>query len=152
MSLSFQVEPWATTADELKPWLIEHWAEVDPNQDTVPLSPDWPRLAAIDEAGGLVLLTVRDGAALVGYMIAFLSPHVHYSTTLFAFVDAFWIHPLHRRANAGIRLFTEAEAVFKARGVVKVIAQTKVRDDINIRSIYKWLGWSEAETVFAKVI
>lgn len=150
--LRFQVEPWNATLEELEPHLIAHWAEVDPDHDTVPLSPDWARLAAIDEAGGLVLLTVRDGAALVGYMIAFLSPHIHYSTTLFAFVDAFWIHPMRRRGPTGIRLFTEAEAVFKARGVVKVIAQTKVRDDINIRSIYTWLGWSEAETVFAKVI
>lgn len=149
--LKYAIENYGAISHEIKPLLKKHWEEVGLDREAVPLDVDEARYSHLSATGGLVIVTLRDDARLVGYIAAIVSTHLHYASTLCGFLDVFWLDPGYRAGINGIRMFTELETVLKAMGVKKMIGQTKL-GDLDMSKMFEYLGWKAIEKLFSKVV
>jgi GNAT superfamily N-acetyltransferase len=149
-TLTFQVEPWPAIKEEIKPLLVKHWEEIALDRDAIPLDPDYEVYDKLHEMGVLVACTVRDGRKLVGYYANLLKGHPHYKSTLFAFLDVYFLLKEYRNAQNGLRLFTFMEKEMRARGVRKICSMTKLDHDAS--ALFLRLGWKPVETIFTKLL
>ena len=148
--LTFQQEHWPDFVEEIKPLLSLQWGEIALDHDEIPLDPDWERYADADAKGQLKTTTVRDGKKLVGWYASIVTPHPHYKSTLFAFLDLYYILPKYRTAINGMRLFVEMEKSMRALGVKEMISITKMHH--NVAPLFERLGWRETGITFTKVL
>src|SRR5258706_8207690 len=89
---------------EIQPLLHDHWEEIASHKDKIPLAPDYDQYRKMEEAGKLLICTVRDKANLVGYSIYFVHRGIHYSKTLVSTNDVFYVSPAYRRKTIGVVL------------------------------------------------
>ena len=154
-SLIYQWENFRVIARELPPLFKRHWKEIALNQEHIPLDPDWDRYFALDLAGVLRCLTVRDGPTLVGYIFFFVFPHLHYASTCWAQSDIFWLDPLYRQGWTGIRMFKTAEKQLQQWGVRVVTINVKLHFEASrgtIGKLLERLGYKPVETIYSKFI
>jgi hypothetical protein len=151
VTLEFFVERYADVVGEARPLLERHWDEIARNKESIKLSPDWVRYAALAERNQLLICTARAGARLVGYALYFIAPQIHYRETMWAESDIFWIAPEFRRPTAALRLFAFAEDQLRARGVVVMHTRAKNAHPAAGR-VLEHLGHEPIETVYAKVL
>lgn len=123
--ITAQVENLTETLEELKPLLPLHWEELALNKDDVPLDPQYDVYLQKDACGEVSFVTVRDSGDLVGYMVTFISPGLHYQTCLTAITDIFYLVQDKRGKEGGHLLFDAAEKEFKRRGVQRWFAGSK---------------------------
>ena len=148
--VTFQVEPWPAIAEEIKPLLVKHWEEIALDREAIPLDPDFDLYQMLHEKGILVACTARADGKLVGYYANLVKDHPHYKSTLFAFLDVYFLCKEYRNAQNGLRLFRFMEQEMRARGVRKICSMTKLDHD-NSR-LFVRLGWRPVETVFTKML
>lgn len=148
--ISYQSELLATCRDEIETLLPLHYDEIAVNKDVIPLDCNWAAYEKKERDGELHIITVRLDGRLIGYHVSFVTPHLHYKSTLMAFVDVYFLLKEHRRGRIGLGLFQEVEKSLKARGVVKVFSGTKLHSDIS--PLFERLGWHATETLFTKVL
>ncbi len=136
--------------DEVMPLLEEHWMEVSFDKE-IPLNPDLEKYLLLEEAGHLHCLSCRDEeGTLVGYVVTFLTPHVHYKDTLYAENDLIYIHPNHRKGTLGIRMLRRFEEIMKERGVDVLHMHVKI--SIDFGKVLQRLGYHHEENVYRKKI
>lgn len=148
--ITCQTEAWADARAEIVGYWPAHYEEIARDKEKIPLAPDFRAYDTFGASGELHVVTVRKDGALVGYHLSLVRPHLHYTTTLCAFVDIYWLRPDCRKGMAGVKLFKEAERSLKARGVKKVFTGTKLALDAG--RIFERLGWHETERLFTKYI
>jgi hypothetical protein len=146
----FAVERYAQVIGEIKPILLRHWEEIALLKNKIEFAPDYDKYAALDAGGSLHVSTVRIDGALVGYHVAFLSHHPHYSQSLMALTDIFYVVPEQRRGLMAFRFFQFIEAEMRKLGVVKMIAGTKLHFDLS--PLFDRLGWKATDVMYAKYI
>ena len=118
------------------PFLFEaHWRAIASDKGVIKLEPAWDQYLAMEQAGQLHVMTVRDGSALVGYFFAKVCPHLHYASSLTAWSDIFFILPQFMKGLAGgvrlRRLIREVEKMLGALGVQKVYIVSKKAHDLS---------------------
>jgi hypothetical protein len=148
--LTYHEEAWADVLPELEACWKAHWLEIAQDQDKMPLDVDTASYARLADAGALSVVTVRVDHDLAGYLVSFIRPHLHYQSTLCAYVDVYYVKPAYRQGYVGVRLFRAAEACLKGRGVQKVFLGTKVYADHS--RVLQRLGWVETERLYTKWI
>lgn len=148
--ITFQTEHYNDCKMEVGRHLLAHWHEIALDRSSIPLDMDEAEYQRLADSGQLHVTTMRVGGVLVGYHAAIVRPHLHYKSTLHAFVDVYYIAPEHRAGRAGIQLFIEAEKSLKARGVRKIFSGTKTHKHMG--PLFERLGWRETETLYSKVI
>ena len=148
--MTFQSETWPEVERDIRPLLVEHWREIALDHGKIPLDPDYERYAQAHAQGTLAFTTARHEGRLVGYYASFVTTHPHYKSTLFGFVDIYWLHPDFRTAANGMRLFAAMEQAMRKRGVRKLISMTKLHRDVS--PLFERLGWQPVETNFSKVL
>jgi GNAT superfamily N-acetyltransferase len=147
--ITFQIETWAQFYPDAKQIMPAHWRELAMDQDKIQLALDEPKYADMDRNGILHILAVRDDGHLVGYYLAFIFPHFHYSQAgLMAFTDIYYVKPEYRVGPIGARLFIEAEKTLKARGVTKAYNSCKIHQ--NHSRLFEHLGWVPTDICFTK--
>lgn len=146
----YQVERWRNLRPEMTPLLMRHWREIALNHAEVPLDIDHERYAALDESGGLHIVTARRQGLLIGYHVAIVSPHLHYRSTLHGITDVYWIAPECRHGVTGMRLFQAVERELKKVGVRKLFTATKLHLDQG--PLFERLGYKPVERLYAKLI
>ena len=152
----YHQETWSALLPEMMPLWRDHYGEVALDKDIVPLSPDLVRYAGLEAEGKLHVVSVRLDSELIGYLVAVVTTHLHYSTTLFATFDLFYLKPEHRIGWRGVSLFRAAERSLSRRGVVIIQGNTKVHISpvtgrtLNIGPILEFLGWTEFERTYRK--
>lgn len=114
-TLVYARESMAASRHEAAALMAAHWDEVAHDKDVRKLDVDWEALEAIEAAGQLFLMTVRSNGTLVGYLSAFLRPHLHARGTISAYVDALFLSPEVRRGMAGARFLAYADAALAAQ-------------------------------------
>lgn len=142
--------------EELKTLLNGHYEELALNKDKVPLRPQWHLYRQREDLEQLVYVTLRDAGELIGYIIMFVAPGLHYETCLTAHMDILFVRPDRRDAAAkGVLLMLDTlEAELKRRGVQRWFMGTKLHKDIGaifrrrkfeaVEMTYsKWIGGSE---------
>ena len=148
--MTYQTERLDDWRVEAEPLLARHWREIALDQDVVPLDPDWPAYAQIEAAGMLHITTARLEGALVGYVVYFLAPNLHYRSLKVAEADVFWLAPECRKGTAGIRLLKAAERNLKPLGVNKIVNKVKLHFDAG--PVFERLGYTAIERVYAKTM
>jgi GNAT superfamily N-acetyltransferase len=127
----------------------EHYEELCVTKD-FPLSPDYDAYRRLANAGLLRTVTCRANGELVGYIVFYITPHLHYSTCLTATEDIYYVKKEYRKGRVGIKLFQYAEQVLKERGVQRIIMHTKVHLD-NSR-LFEYLGYKWTDKIFTKML
>lgn len=140
-------EPFAPFLEEVKPLLPMHYQELALNKDKVPLSPQYEEYLRRDAAGMILTVVLRDNGKLVGYMIAFKAPGLHYSTCLTLQMDIFFVHPDYRNGSAGIKLFKAVEKEAKRQGVDRMFVGSKVHRDASL--LFERLKYTKVETIYS---
>jgi hypothetical protein len=149
--ITYQLEKFVDVYPEVLGLLALHWEEVALNKDIIKLEPDVEMYKQHERDGALHLLTVRENGVIIGYHCSIVKPHLHYASSLTAFVDVYFVDPKKRdMPRVAMRMFKEAEKTLAQRGVQRISASTKIHLDKS--SLLVHLGFSEAERVFIKVI
>lgn len=150
MPYSYQTEHYNDCYVEIDQHLQAHWQEIALDHEAIPLDKDTVEYQRLADSGQLHITTVRKDGLLIGYHASIVRPHLHYKSTLHAFVDVYYIVPAHRNGRVGIQLFIEAEKALKGRGVKKIFSGTKSHKHMG--PIFERLSWRETETLYSKVI
>lgn len=148
--ITAQVEPFLPFLEEVKPLLPLHWEELAMNKDKVPLAPQWGVYEAMDAAGQIMTVTLRERGRLVGYFVGFVKPGLHYETCLTLTMDIFWTHPDIRGGLAGVKLFRAVEKEAKRRGVQRMLFGSKLHKDAS--RLFDFLKMEPIETYYSKWI
>ena len=130
MSLYISAEPLNLMLDEMKDLAREHAVEVaNPAlaSEEIIINPSWVMMSALAEANMFLSIAVRDGpdGPLVGYATFILFVDMHRTLAdgtplLHAQDDAYYVAPSARGPRVALRLFAEAEAELRLRGVRKL--------------------------------
>lgn len=148
--LTAHIEPLMSQIEELKAMFPLHYEELALNQDKVPLSPQWSVYTAREEAGQTVYVTLRDAGELIGYIVSFVAPGLHYETCLTAHMDILFVRPDRRDSSAkGVLLMLDKlEAELRRRGVQRWFMGTKLHKDIG--AIFRRRGFEPVEMTYTK--
>jgi len=147
--IEYKDDSWLENLDELKEIIKDHYEELSVTK-AYPLDPDWDAYKQILDAGRLKFVTCKEDGKLIGYIIYFVMPHLHYKTCLTAFEDIYFLKKEYRKGRVGIRLFQYAEKMLKEQGINRIIYNTKVHSDNT--SLFEYLGYSFMDKVFTKLL
>lgn len=147
--LCAKVEPYADVAEELRALYPLEWAEagLDRDRPEARLEVDFDRYTAMDQAGLIVAITLREDSRLVGYFTAFVTPALHFRACLTAYHDLFYVLPEFRGRQGGVRLLREARRELIRRGVHRWIVGSTVAKPAD--RLYEALGFEPAETYYS---
>jgi len=148
--ITFQVENVKTILTEGLELLVKHWEMIAINKDKIQLKPNVAAYLELERVGIIKVFTARDNGLLVGYIVFFVQPSLHYMDHIFASNDILFIHPDHRKGSAGIRLIKYAESKLKEQGVSVVMINTKTHAPFD--PILNRLGYQNTERLHTKYI
>lgn len=163
--LTFQVERFSAIREEAEPIFERHWREIAVDQERIAYAPDWSKYDAMEKSGLLHTITVRhverstdEGhgdqkvqGKLVGYFIALILHHPHYSTAgRMAMTDVYYILPEFRRGGSGAKMLAAVEHSLKALQVSKAYLSTKIHDDHS--ELFERMGWRLTDKCFTKLL
>lgn len=153
MPVTFQVEPYSEMCEE---WLDgpiskEHWQEIAMDKDEIELAVSRETYKDMETKGILHCLTVRDEGKLVGYYIAIVMVHPHYSTFgPMAMTDIYYLAPEYRCGTTAFQMMQEVEDTLRLRGVKKIYTSCKVHKDLS--PFFLKLGWRPTDVCFTKLV
>ena len=147
--IEYKDDGWLENLTELKEIIKDHYEELSVTK-TFPLDPDWEAYKQLLDIGRLKFITCKDDGKLVGYIIFFISPHLHYKSCLTAFEDIYFLKKEYRKGRTGIRMFQFAEKVMKELKVDRLIYATKVHADNS--SLFEYFGFKLMDKVFTKML
>ena len=147
MNVTLQTESVKDWAKDAMPLVEKHWQELGLDLD-LEIAPDIAKMEMLEQAGIWKVITARQDAKLVGYVLAILSTHLHYRTSPPMFiVDAYYVLPEARRGT-GARLLRFAEHLAKSAGAIKIYLSCKVHKDHT--TLFKALGYRLSDYAFIK--
>lgn len=148
--LSAQIEELtAEKLAEAKPLLPAHYDELSEHKLAgIPLDPQYDLYLARAAAGQVLYVTLREAGALVGYLVSFVAPGMHYRSCLTATGDIFFVYPTKRGLEGGKTLFSAWLKECRRRGISLAQIGMKTRHTKYVRPILEDLGFVETEVMF----
>lgn len=147
------VEDFAPTLPEIQALIPAHYDEISEHKlHGIPLEPQYHIYLKRDAAGEVLLISLRDEGKLVGYLISFVCPGLHYQGCLTSIGDIFFVYPDQRGQRGGVMLFKAWEAECRRRGVKLMCAGIKVRHADEARRLMEVMQFFEAEITFWKFL
>jgi len=139
----------ASTLAELMPLLPVHYDELSEHKLAgIPLDPQYDLYLARAAAGQVLFMALRESGVLIGYLVSFVAPGMHYKTCLTATGDIFFVFPDRRGHEGGKLLFTEWLKACRRRGVSLAQVGMKSRHAKHVRPLLESLGFIETEVTF----
>jgi hypothetical protein len=126
-----------------------HWREAGLMKDAMPLDIDVERYKLLDKTGAFKVFAMMFGGEPVGYAAYFVSPHLHYKSTVWAVSDTFYIAPEHRTLFTAIGLFRFVEQCLREDGAEMMHTTTETSIP-GAAKVLKYLGHVEAEVACVK--
>lgn len=145
--ITAQVESLTETLPEMIPLFPLHWEELALNRDKVPLDPQYEVYLERDKRGEVILVTLREAGALMGYFVGFIAPGLHYRSCLTCTMDIFYVHPDHRGKRGGVKLFSFVRDELKRRGVQRWFVGSKWHKDAS--RLFEFMGFDKVETYYS---
>ncbi len=138
--ITYRDERYCQCINEIVPLFTNHWKEIANHQGVIPLDPDFDKYQNVEDNNMLRIYTARDDGKLIGYFISFVSPHMHYKSTIYALNDIMYIDPSYRGSTVGFRLIKGAMVDLKSNcGVDKLVIHMKVTHEF--RKLLTKLGF-----------
>jgi len=147
--IEYKDDNYVDCLEEWKQIIDEHYEELSVTKK-YPLDPDFDAYKTLWDMGKLKFISCKDDNKLVGYIIFFVAPHIHYKTCLTAQEDIYYLKKQYRTGRTGIKLFQFAEKLLKEQGVNRIMYNTKVHQD-NSR-LFEYLGYKFIDKVFTKLL
>jgi hypothetical protein len=146
-------------ADGLEDMIALHWEEVALDKTSIPLDVDWDGYRRREREKTFRGIAMRCDGRLIGYNAFFITPTLHYRSTLHALNDVIYVDP-DGRGMAGVRLLRESEHLLSGLApLVKVIYHTKLHVVLGqgarsgtVGTLLERLGYSHIENVYAKLV
>lgn len=147
--VSFRLERLAPILREVLPLIRRDWEENGIDHKTVPLVLDYDRYLNYDLVGILRLVTARSNDALVGFLMAYVHPHIDHADTGWAHLTWYWLHPVYRGGGVGQAMVEATLRALRAAGVSVVEASEKVTAQ---HGLFTRLGFAPTDTVYRKIL
>lgn len=148
--ITAQVESFTERVSELKRLFPLHWEKLALDRDSIPLDMRYDVYAALEEAGELMLVTLRDRGRLVGYWVAVIAPGLHYQGCLTATMDIWNLLPDYENGVAAMILMRAVEKEYRRRGVQRALAGEKLHRPCG--RLYRAFGYEPVETYYSKLM
>ncbi len=146
--ITYQVETLEDFRDEIQPLLESHCDEVHHFKDDIPLSVDWEKYQALDKAGILHSVIVRDEGKLIGYFISFINTNMHYKEHSYAVNDILYVEPEYRNSSVAYNMFKYAEKCYKELGVS--VFTVHMKKSKTFETLCSAVGLEEIETTYGR--
>ncbi len=130
------------------PLLEAHWKEIAHFQD-IALDPDVEMYKKVEDAGMLRCYTVRTHSwELVGYVVYFVRPNMHYKQSVQASQDVLFLRQDLRKSTIGMRLIKHADEQLRAEGVQAVYQHVKAVH--NFGPMLERMGYSLVDLIYTR--
>lgn len=148
--ITAQVEQFADCQTELAAIFPLHWGELAKFKDRMPLMPQYGEYVRRNEAGGLLLITVRVDGQVMAYYTVQIAPGFHYETTLTATMDLCYIHPEVRNKGLSAPLFRAVEKELRRRGVKLWFSGFKEHSPLDMPVLLNLFGFKPSDAYWSK--
>ena len=149
--IEVKTESWATVDSQIEAVASFHWDELALDKLLFQRDLDHEKYFALEKQGMLHVVTARSHGDLIGYIICFVMPHMHYkSSGLVALADMYYLLREHRLGGLGVRMFREMERGLKERGVIRAHMSCKKHEDHT--RLFEAMGWDLTDYTFSKVL
>ena len=126
--ITIRQESWLAVWPEVQPlWTGPHAAEVRPAAFPLQVQPDPTAYAALEAHGTLGCMAVRHGPTLVGYAVAFVFTHPHFTDAPMAEALLYYLLPAYRGQGHGRRLIAALTAWARAAGARCLLMASRVQ-------------------------
>jgi len=146
MELEFAVETWADAHGEMENYWPLHWKEIALHKDKIKLEVNHAGYEALEALRILHLITARDEGLLVGYNVFFVSPHLHYASSITAVNDVLYLFPPYRVGWNGYKFLKFARDSLIERGCERIVMNMKL--DHMFGPVLKRLGFNRSEEIW----
>lgn len=116
----------------------------------IPLAPDWEKYYALERAGGLFLMSLREKGRLVGYWISFCGQGLHYAKNILADMDIWFLDESHRGGVASLVLGRAVQRELRRRGACLWLVGEKLHRPAG--RLYESLGFQPVERYWGKAL
>lgn len=148
-AIVFKRERLAPILRELLPLIERDWRENGVNQDRVPLKLNIDQYLDYDLLGILQVITARDDGLLVGFMFAFVHPHIMHSETGWALINLYWLYPEYRGQGIGTAMLLALEKFLIDAKITVVEASEKLG---HAHGLFQRNGYKPTDTVLRKIL
>jgi hypothetical protein len=122
--LQFAQEPFMQNAKAFLRLFAMAYDEVE--ADPRELAPDWPRYAAIEQAGMIQFFTARFKGEPVGYCVVMVAPDLHHMGELVSVSDVVYMNPKYRNGFSFMRFLDFIQTSLAQKGVRNLDIHEKV--------------------------
>jgi GNAT superfamily N-acetyltransferase len=147
--VTFQRERLGPIARQILPLMRKDWEENGVDRDQVPFALNLEQYLNYDLVGILQIVTARDAGALVGYVFAYVHPHIDHSGMGWAMLTWYWLYPAYRGTGVGNGLLDAMEGFLRAAKVSVVEASEKVGAK---HGLFERRDYKPIDTVFRKIL
>lgn len=134
---------------EILPLIRQDWLENGIDHDKVPLEPDLKRYLDLDLVGILQIVTARDDDLLVGYVFAYVHPHIDHCRIGWAMLTWYWLFPEYRRQGIGDAMINTMEQFLRAADVRVVEVSKKLH---TTHKLFDRRGYRDVDVVKRKLL
>lgn len=143
------VEPYPDAEEDIARLLPEHLREIDEHLSHAIPELDKEFYRRLWDIGTLYVVTARDNAELVGYIVTAINRHPHYRGQICAFGTLCYVIPEYRGRGIFSRMLQESERVVGYLGIGMIAMGARLTHDSG-KSLVK-CGFSPLETAYLKV-
>jgi hypothetical protein len=147
--ITYSVSNVKDCVNGLKHLLDLHYEEISLLRN-FKLKPQWDIYEKCDDLGNVKVILCKDDDEIVGYIVFFISHHLHYADCLLATEDIYFLKREYRTGRNAIKMFKFAEDYLKSIRVDMVKYSTKVKFDKSV--IFEYMGCEHSEKVFTKML
>jgi len=150
MSIKAQVEAWSACLPELQAFFPKHAETYSAASKHFVFEPRYDVYSQLEQAGALLVITLRDYGKLIGYWVAIVTPDLRFRDCLTATADFWHIEPEYRAKAAPLILMRAVEREYQARGVTRSFAGENLAHPSG--RLFKAFGYQPSETYYEKFI
>lgn len=145
----FRRERLAPILREIMPLLEKDWRENGVDHDRLPLNFNYQQYLDYDLLGVLQIVTARDGDLLVGYVFAYVHPHIDHVGKGWAIITWYWLFPEYRHSGIGNAMMEAMLGFLREAKVSAVEASEKVARS---HGLFTRLGFTATDVVYRKLL
>ncbi len=151
--LTALVERFGDNLDEFRFLAAHHYDEISEHKIRgIPLNPQYEVYLRREAAGEVIFIALRNAGKMVGYLMSFVTPGLHYADCLTSIGDIFFVYPEERGKFGGVMLFKAWEAECRRRGVKLMCAGIKIKHADEAKRLMEVMQFFEAEIMFWKFL